>query len=85
MVSLRIMFHLSEAIFKIGTRKRKLAALSVTRTKSLLGLPKVRYYDLIYSLTLSLMICFYLQTNLKFANMPMKTVSTLPIKTLVKS
>ena len=79
------LFLSSEAILQTGTRERKLVALSVIGAKSLLGFLRVRYYDR-YSSAFSLMICFYLQTNLKFdkSEMLMITLSTLLIKTLGK-
>ena len=43
MLLMKIMFHLLEAFLQTGTSKGKLAALSVTGTKSFLALPRVRY------------------------------------------
>ena len=43
MFLMKILFHLLEAILQTGTSKGKLAALSVTGTKSFLTLLRVRY------------------------------------------
>ena len=45
MVSMKIPFHLLEAILQTGISKPKLAVLLVTWTKSLLGFLRVRYLE----------------------------------------
>ena len=43
MVSIKILFHWLEAILQTSISERKLAGLSVTGTKSLLGFLRVQY------------------------------------------